>query len=197
MGLGNRILGFVSAPFVGARNTPNHYNQQGFSGSCEHDDLPVTHFNAPQTAQLVPMERMVNTVGTLADRSSGTYTLIPGRALSAQTRLKNMSWELPSAVWTENPEGPAYIPRVPGLPNVVHNMPTINNFTTQPEFLQPITNLQIQNDINWLNQFRSAIFGAAAQKAQDQLSQNQQTMFPSIYGSSISSDLGSLIGGAE
>lgn len=186
MGLAQRLLGYVSAPFVGARFDRDDYKQAGFSASEDGDELPKSHFGYPVSQQMVPMERIVNPFGSLSDRSNGTYSLIPGRALSAQTRLKNMTWELPAAVWTENPEGPGYILRVPGLPHMVQSLTTVNNFTTQPEFLQPITNLQIQNDINWINQFRAAIFGTAAQQQIQQQTQNQQTMFPSIFGGDIS-----------
>lgn len=192
MGLGKRILGYVSAPFVSARNDGNRWIGSSYSAAddCfEENDYPTKYYVNAQGLPVVPMTRYLEIGGgdTLANRQSGTYNLIPGRALSAQTRLKNMSWELPAANWTINPDGEPYILRVPGLPQTIYNLPTQTNFTTQPEFLQPITNLQIQNDMSWLQQFRAAIFGQATQQ---QTQQNAANMFPSIFGNNISVDLG-------
>ena len=195
MGLGHRILGYVSAPFVGARTEPNNNwtfsDYSAASDSWEEDGKPFLDFPSARSQQIVPWDSIrdiTQSGGTLFDREKGTVPLIPGRALSAQTRLKNMNWEMPEAVWTQNPDGAPYILQVPGLPQMIVNQPTLTAFTTQPEFLQPITNLQIQNDMSFLQQFRAAIFGQAfSQQAQ----QNSQSMFPSIFGNGqISVNLG-------
>lgn len=180
MSLGKRLLGYVSAPFVGARNEPGvHWNGIDYSSASDRNDWNNHMEPRAKSLPIVPWGQTTDVYGSLSDREKGTYNLIPGRALSAQTRLKNMTWELPSAVWTQNPDGAPYIVRVPGLPGQVINLPTQNAFTTQPEFLQPITNLQIQNDMNWLQQFRAAIFGQAFSQ---QTQQQSETMFPSVFG---------------
>ena len=186
MSLGQRILGFVSAPFVGGRVEPvNDWNSRPYSAASDKYDensLPSVVFGPAAPSPLVPIQRLQEPGDLLSNRAYGTHTLIPGRALSAQTRLKNMTYELPADVWTQNVEGPAYILRVPALPQQVINLGTINQFTTQPEYLQPITNLQIQNDMSLINQFRSLVFGKAYQQAQQQTQQNAQTMFPFVFG---------------
>lgn len=186
MGLAKRLLGYMSAPFIGGRTEPTaRWRDRDYSAasdSLDEDDFPTKFMPKTQTQQLVPWDiiREISPSGdTLFNREKGTVPLIPGRAVSAQTRLKNMNWEMPEAVWTQNPDGPAYTTRVPGLPQMVVNLPTQTQFTTQPEFLQPLTNLQIQNDISFIQQFRSMIFGQAQAQV---VTQNQQEMFPSIFG---------------
>lgn len=181
MGLGSKILGFVSAPFVGERYDGNGYNGKHYSAACDKDEEFTFHTGPAVPDTMVPVQRINSVIGdSLANRSQGTYTQIPPRVLSAQTRMKNMAYELPSDTWTHNPEGPAYIVRVPGLPNQVISLQTLNNFTTQPEFLQPLTNLEIEQTVTWINKFRAAIFGQANKQAQAQ--QDMQTMFPSVFG---------------
>lgn len=186
--LATRLLGYISAPFVGEKYDGSGYTGTDFSGADdlrEENEIPAIDFGAPSPQQMVPYERLDVPGDTISNRAYGTHTLIPGRALSAQFRMKNFVYELPSDVWTQNPEGPAYIVRVPGLPNTQLNLMNVNNFTTQPEFLQPITNLEIQNTIHWMDSFRAAIFG----QAQQQVQSNSQEMFPSIFGGSLSANL--------
>lgn len=182
MGLGERILGFMSAPFAGERYDRDDYKGNNHSGSqdANQERTGITvNFGAAQGQQLVPYEMIQVPGDFISNRGFGTHPLIPGRALSAQTRMKNTQYELPADVWTENPEGPAYILRVPGLPGQVINLQTTTQFTSQPMYLQPLTNLEIQNEMSWIQQFRAAIFGnAQAEAAQAQQNQN---MFPSIF----------------
>lgn len=185
--LASRLLGYMTAPFVGEKYDGSGYSGNQFSGADdlkEEREIPSMNFGPPSPSPMVPYDRLDVPGDTIANRAYGTHTLIPGRALSAQTKLKNILYELPSEVWTQNPEGPAYIVRVPGLPNTQINLVTLNNFTTQPEFLQPITNLEIQNTLHWMDQFRAAIFG----QAQQQVQQDSSSMFPSIFGGSLSVD---------
>ena len=191
--LATRLLGYMTAPFVGDKYDGSGYSGNQFSGADdlhEEREIPAIDFGSPTPQQMVPYEMLQVPGDTLFNRAYGTHTLIPGRALSAQTRMKNYVYELPSDVWTQNPEGPAYILRVPGLPNTQINLVTLNNFTTQPEYLQPITNLQIQNTVHWMDSFRAAIFGEAQQRVQA----DSASMFPSIFGGSLSVDLSGMSG---
>lgn len=165
------VLGWDSYPHIGPYYCQeSRFARTGYFGQAASDQL-AQHRRIPDGPD--------NPGNYLGERSSGTYTLIPGRPLSAQTRLKNQQYELPAAGWTRNPDGAPYLLRVPGIPGQQVYMGTVNSFTTQPEFLQPITNLQIQSADNVLSQIRSAIFGQAQQQ---QLQTNLSTMFPSIYG---------------
>lgn len=166
MGLISDVLGWKSAPIVkdsAAYNSP---------------DAPTMHFGRAKSLPLEPYFQIPNPGDTLANRAYGTHTLIPGRPLSAQTRLKNMSYELPADSWTQNPDGAPYILRTPGLPGVVQAMPNVTQFTTQPEFLQPMVNLQIQNEMNFIQQFQAKILGNNPRE----MAQNDfQNMFPSVF----------------
>lgn len=132
--------------------------------------------NSPTT--FIPFERIQTSGNTLANRASGIHRVSPSRPVSAQTRLYNLRYENPSAKWTINPEGPAYIPRVPGLPQQQIFMPTVNGFSSQPRFLSPMTNMQIQNQETWYNRLRMWILGTST----DNTTQSPaQIMFPSAF----------------
>lgn len=167
MGRIGNLLGFDSAPKIGSR-----YN------GCDCDGSP----SLAQGQQLVPMERIQSEGNFFQYRAFGTYSLIPGRALSAQTRLKNKEYELPSATWTDNLEGPAWVVRVPGIPTKVNYLPTITDYTTQPQFLSPIANLQIQNNYSWFGRLRAAVLGHFASGNEETQNAALTTMFPSVYG---------------
>lgn len=133
--------------------------------------------NSYSPTVFVPYERINTSGDTIANRAQGIHRITPSRAISAQTRLKNLRYENPSAVWTINPEGPAYIPRVPGLPQQQVFMANINGFTTQPRFLSPLTNMQIQNQETWYNRLRMWVLGSATDNGQSPA----QIMFPSAF----------------
>lgn len=164
MGVVNNILGYLSAPFVGAR-----YNKE--------QNVPQYYISPARGLPVTPMERINVPGDTLFNRSNGVYTLLPSRAVSAQTRLKNMNYEQPASEWTRNPEGPPFIVRVPGLPRQHIQLTGVNNFTAQPEFMSPISNLQIQNSETWLNKLRAIVLGQSG----NTVMQQQQTMFPTIF----------------
>lgn len=181
MGLPERILGYMTAPFVGERHVKDNYRTPANSGTEDAVQEKRTYkyyFGAAHPQRMVPYHQIQQPGDTLFNRAYGTHTLIPGRALSAQTRLKNLYYEIPAAIWTRNPEGDPYIVRVPGLPQKISNISNIWGANTQPIYLQPITNLQIENDVSLMAQFRAKIFGDAQQQ---HVVASQQEMFPSIY----------------
>lgn len=188
MGIIRDILGYQSAPIVSERHENIGYKGNYYSAADDDTDWDGTFVNSSHAIsdRIVPHARIPDGPdlpgNSLFERQAGSYNLIPGRAISAQTRLKNLPYELPAYGWTKNPEIDPFIPQVPGLPKQTINLPTVTNYTTQPEFLQPITNLQIQNDLNWMARFRAAIFG----QAQATVAQNQQNMFPSIFDPTFS-----------
>lgn len=185
----NAIIGFMSAPFIGPRHDNDGWTGSDYSSADDSTERTprYAHLGSPaRPDNMTPFERIQDPGDTLQNRASGVHTLIPSRALSAQTRMKNMSWELPSDTWTRNPETPPYIVRVPGLPQQQLNLATLNSFTTQPEFLQPIVNLQIENDMSWIQQFTAKILGNSPRSS---IEQNQMTMFPSAFDLSKYPDL--------
>lgn len=183
MGIIRDILGYQSAPIVSERHERIEYTGEHYSSADDDNDWngPFVNLSHAIPDRMRPHYRIPDGPdlpgNSLFERQGGSYNLIPGRAISAQTRLKNLPYELPAYGWTKNPERDPFMPQVPGLPQQTIRLPTVTNFTTQPEFLQPITNLQIQNDLNWMSRFRAAIFG----QAQATVAQNQVNMFPSIF----------------
>ena len=181
--MGRNVLGFASWPIIGAiYSAVDSAISKTVSAATDRTSEDIREHARPDNmSQIHRFGNGPDGPGSfLGERASGTYNLIPGRALSAQTRLKNMAYELPADGWTINADGAPYLLRVPGIPGMTMNLVTQNQFASQPAFLQPLTNLQIQSDIGFMNKFRSAIFGSAAEQVQ--LQQHQQTMFPSIYG---------------
>lgn len=162
------LLGFSNAPKVGSR----------YDCGCNSDDSDSR--SQAKSLQLKPMERIQDEGNLLQYRAFGVYSLIPGRAISAQTRMKNELYELPAYGWTNNLEGPPWLVRVPGIPTKVGYMPYISDTSTQPVFLSPISNLQIQNEQSWFGRLRAAVLGQFAAQ-QDNTSQNLAVMFPSIF----------------
>lgn len=163
------VLGFSNAPKVGSR-----YNTS--CGCNSNDDSRQQAKSLP----LKPMERIQTGGGTLFERAFGTYSLIPGRALSAQTRLKNQLYELPAYGYTDNVEGPPWVVRVPGIPSKVSYLFNVNDYTAQPTFMSPVANLQIQNETTWFSRLRAAVLGNF-QSQQENANQNLAVMFPSIF----------------
>lgn len=134
--------------------------------------------NTYSPTTFIPYQRIQTSGDTLANRAQGIHRITPSRPVSAQTRLKNLRYENPSAVWTINPEGPAYIPRVPGLPQQQVFMANINGFTAQPRFLSPLTSMQIQNQETWYNRLRMWVLGSSIDNT---TSTPAQIMFPSAF----------------
>lgn len=157
------ILGFNSAPIVGPRN-----NQDNDCGCNKAQGLP-----------LIPFEQIQDEGNFFQYRAAGVHRILPSRALSAQTRLKNNVYEMPADKWTENVEGPPWLVRVPGIPTKVGYMPYISDISTQPQFMSPIANLQMQNDTTWFGRLRAAILGEFAHNQNPNAS--AMTMFPSIF----------------
>ena len=166
MGVISRILGFDKSPIIG-------------SGSRNLSDCGCTDNNA-KSLPLIPFEQVKTYGDTLANRSGGTHKVLPTRALSAQTRLKNVQYELPAYGFTNNPETAPWRVQTPAIPGQTQYMATVNNFTVQPMFLSPIANMQIQSNMNWINKLRTTILGMQ----NNSLDAAQQTMFPSIFSNS-------------
>lgn len=165
------LLGFKSAPKIGSR----------YDSSCgcnSNEDYADSRNQAPGN-KLSPFERIQDDGNFLAYRAVGVHTVLPMRAVSAQTRLKNMEYELPAMVWTNNPEGPAYIVHVPGIPTRVGYMPYVSDTSTQPTMLSPIANLQMQNNISWFGRLRSLVLGNYA--SQQEQNPNLAIMFPNVF----------------
>lgn len=163
------LLGFKSAPKIGSR----------YDNDCGCNSNDDSRNQAPGN-KLSPFERIQDDGNFLAYRAVGVHTVLPMRAVSAQTRLKNMAYELPSAVWTNNPEGPAYLVRVPGIPTRVGYMPYVSDTSTQPAMLSPVANLQMQNNYSWFGRLRSLVLGNFA--SQEDQNQNLAVMFPYTLG---------------
>lgn len=162
------LLGFTSAPKIGSR-----YDND--CGCPSNDDSR----NQAQGNKLTPFERIQDDGNFLAYRAVGVHTILPMRAVSAQTRLKNTQYELPATDWTHNVEGPAWVVRVPGIPTKVGYLPYVSDVSTQPSMLSPIANLQMQNNYSWFGRLRSMVLGNYA--AQQETNQNLAVMFPSIF----------------
>ena len=178
MGLISDILGWKSAPSVADKYDSNGYTGNDYSAGDDKEQEITYHFRRAKPLPMVPYFQIPEPGDTLSNRAYGTHTLIPGRPWSAQTRLKNMKYELPADGWTQNPDGAAYILRTPGLPGVVQAMPSTTHFTTQPEFLQPVVNLQIQNEMNWIQQFQAKIMGL---NPREMAQNDMENMFPSVF----------------
>lgn len=181
------VLGWKSAPMVGENVEHNNgYTDSNYAGADDIADRRWFNFQfgKAKSLPLTPYYQLPQPGDTLANRAYGTHTLIPGRPWSAQTRLKNMSWELPAYGWTINPDGAPYLLRTPGLPGVQMVTPTVNALTSQPEYLQPMVNLQIQNSLNWLQQFQAKILGL---NPMEMAQQDMSTMFPSVLQNQMSS----------
>jgi hypothetical protein len=163
------LLGFSNAPKVGSR----------YDNDCGCNSSDDSRHQA-KSLPLKPMERIQDDGNFLNYRASGVYSLIPGRALSAQTRMKNELYELPADKWTDNLEGPPWVVRVPGIPTKVALLTTVNDFTIQQPFMSPVANLQMQNETNWFGRLRAAVLGHF-QSQQNTADQNLAVMFPSIY----------------
>lgn len=166
MGVVERILGYMTAPFVGER--------------YDRKQVITSDYNVPRATglPLSQLQRYDVPGDTLANRSQGTHNLIPGFILSAQTRMKNQQYEFPATGFTKNPESPPWVVNVPGLPKQYIKMNTVNSFSTQPMYLSPIANLEIQNRQSMYNRLRAAVLGEAASS---DMSSSEQIMFPSIY----------------
>lgn len=159
------ILGFDSAPSIGSQ-----YNHQNNCGCGIHD---------AQSLPLIPFEKIPDEGNFFKYRERGVHRILPTRPISAQTRIKNNLYEMPAATWTDNVEGPPWVVRVPGIPTQAIYMPTVNDYTTQPQFLSPIANLQMQNDTSWFGRLRAAVLGHVA--SQENPNASMAAMFPSIF----------------
>lgn len=162
------LLGFRSAPKIGSR-----YDDD--CGCTSNDD---SRQQAPGN-KLSPFERIQVDGNFLAYRAVGVHTVLPMRAVSAQTRMKNLQYDLPADKWTLNPEGNPYIVHVPGIPTRVGYMPYVSDTSTQPAMLSPIANLQMQNNYSWFGRLRSLVLGNFT--AQQETNTNLAVMFPSIF----------------
>lgn len=165
------LLGFKSAPKIGSR-------QESDCG-CNPMSDSADFQNTAQGNKLIPYERIQDDGNFLNFRASGVHTILPMRPVSAQTRLKNLQYDLPAAGWTNNPEGPPYIVHVPGIPTKVGYMPYVSDTSTQPAMLSPIANLQMQNNFSWFGRLRSLVLGNYASQQED--NPNLAVMFPSIF----------------
>lgn len=167
MGRDYDVLGLNSAPIIGA----TYY----------HPDECNCGPNTAKGLPLVPFEQIKTEGNFFRYREKGVHRLWQTRAISAQTRMKNEQYELPSGIWTENVEGPAYIVRVPGIPTRIGYMQQMNTTSVFHEPLSPIANLQIQNTETWFARLRSAVLGHFVNEQNPNAS--LAVMFPSVFNS--------------
>lgn len=160
-----------------------HDMRAGIRYDNTEDKKSLLHYGKAKPARLSIMERIAENVeanGTLSDREHGTYTMWPSRPRSAQTRLKNLQYELPSYNWTNSPEGPVWAVRVPALPHI-KNLNTMNNYTVQRDFLPLVPNLQAQTQETWYNKIKQALFNNAANQSGQAGAATLQQIYPSIF----------------
>lgn len=171
------------------------YNQHGNvhdrRAGVGYDDTDDKHSHLSRgkakPARLSIMERVAENKeanGTLDVRASGWYTMWPTRPYSAQTRIKNKQYELPSYGWTNSPEGPLWAVRVPALPQV-KNLTTMNNYTVHRNDLPLVPNLQMQTQETWYTKIKQALFNTTYNQTNQASDAVLQQMYPSIFNTDI------------